>query len=457
MNFKDNIKKIRKDNNLSQEELADKLGVSRQSISKWEQGDAFPEMDKLITICKMFNYNMDDLMNQDISIVNETKQKNSNLNKFVDDVLSYFTKTIDMFSSMKFKQKIKCLFEQIFIAFILLIISLVVVSLLESLTTSILQFLPNKIEYTISNIMYNIYITLVVCASAFILLHIFKTRYLDYYKFVEKEDIENVEETEKEKIILDNKKEKIVIRDPQHSGYKFMSGLLKVIIFIIKIVAVFVFLGFCFSFISLVITFVLSFMFAKTGLMFIGAIITILSSLVINFLFIKILFNFIFNRKSKIKTMFITFIVSLLTLGVGIGLCMIAAKDFEVYEGKLLTKEKTITMNNNLYINDWNIIQYKETDTNDVKIVVHYYESYDPYIDINEEGDINIVMNYASKMNSLDIMRKQIEDLNNKKININNGHYTEIFTSKENIKKIQDNTNKYKYSGYDDYDDDYDE
>ena len=46
--FSENLKKIRKEQNLSQEELADQLGVSRQAISKWESGQAYPEMDKII-------------------------------------------------------------------------------------------------------------------------------------------------------------------------------------------------------------------------------------------------------------------------------------------------------------------------------------------------------------------------------------------------------------------------
>lgn len=42
-NLSENLKKIRKDNNLSQEQLADELGVSRQAISKWESGLSFPK------------------------------------------------------------------------------------------------------------------------------------------------------------------------------------------------------------------------------------------------------------------------------------------------------------------------------------------------------------------------------------------------------------------------------
>ena len=53
MNLADNLKKLRKDNNMSQEDLAEKLGVSRQSVSKWESGQAYPEMDKVLQLCKL--------------------------------------------------------------------------------------------------------------------------------------------------------------------------------------------------------------------------------------------------------------------------------------------------------------------------------------------------------------------------------------------------------------------
>ena len=55
MNLSENLKKIRKQHNLSQEQLAEKLGVSRQSVSKWESNQAYPEMDKMLQICQIFN------------------------------------------------------------------------------------------------------------------------------------------------------------------------------------------------------------------------------------------------------------------------------------------------------------------------------------------------------------------------------------------------------------------
>ena len=50
--FINNLKKIRKNNNLSQEQLAEILGISRQAISKWESGSAYPEMEKIIQLCE---------------------------------------------------------------------------------------------------------------------------------------------------------------------------------------------------------------------------------------------------------------------------------------------------------------------------------------------------------------------------------------------------------------------
>ena len=54
MSFSENLQYLRKRDRITQEELADKIGVSRQSVSKWETGEAYPETDKLIVLCDMF-------------------------------------------------------------------------------------------------------------------------------------------------------------------------------------------------------------------------------------------------------------------------------------------------------------------------------------------------------------------------------------------------------------------
>lgn len=65
MNLAENLKKIRKDNNLSQEQLAEQLGISRQSVSKWETGEAYPEMNNILCLCDIFHYHINDLVHED--------------------------------------------------------------------------------------------------------------------------------------------------------------------------------------------------------------------------------------------------------------------------------------------------------------------------------------------------------------------------------------------------------
>ena len=67
MKFGDNLKLIRKNKNMSQELLAEKMNVSRQSVSKWENGEAYPEMNNILELCKIFNCKINDLIHTDMS------------------------------------------------------------------------------------------------------------------------------------------------------------------------------------------------------------------------------------------------------------------------------------------------------------------------------------------------------------------------------------------------------
>jgi transcriptional regulator with XRE-family HTH domain len=53
---------LRKRYNYSQEELADKIGVSRQAVSKWERAEASPDTDNLILLAKLYNVSLDELL-----------------------------------------------------------------------------------------------------------------------------------------------------------------------------------------------------------------------------------------------------------------------------------------------------------------------------------------------------------------------------------------------------------
>lgn len=62
MQFMEKLFELRKVSGLSQEEVADKLGVSRQTVSKWESGQSSPEMDKLPAISELFHVSVDYLL-----------------------------------------------------------------------------------------------------------------------------------------------------------------------------------------------------------------------------------------------------------------------------------------------------------------------------------------------------------------------------------------------------------
>lgn len=67
MKFGDNLKAIRKYHKMSQEKLAEKVNVSRQSVSKWENGEAYPEMHNILQLCKIFNCKINDLVHTEMS------------------------------------------------------------------------------------------------------------------------------------------------------------------------------------------------------------------------------------------------------------------------------------------------------------------------------------------------------------------------------------------------------
>ena len=72
MSFGQNIQFLRKmRNRMTQEELAEKLGVSRQTVSKWELDVMYPEMDKVIEICKLFSCSMDEIIREDMNLCDD--------------------------------------------------------------------------------------------------------------------------------------------------------------------------------------------------------------------------------------------------------------------------------------------------------------------------------------------------------------------------------------------------
>ena len=76
MSFADNLKQLRKEKQLSQEELAEILDVSRQAVSKWEQGIGYPEVEKLLLLSSKLSISLDSLMETETKQESNTKKQN---------------------------------------------------------------------------------------------------------------------------------------------------------------------------------------------------------------------------------------------------------------------------------------------------------------------------------------------------------------------------------------------
>lgn len=79
MEFNNRLYELRKQRGFSQEELANKLNVSRQTISKWEVGDSTPDMEKLIAISDLFHISLDELVSGKVPVSVEPSQKTPEL------------------------------------------------------------------------------------------------------------------------------------------------------------------------------------------------------------------------------------------------------------------------------------------------------------------------------------------------------------------------------------------
>lgn len=89
MNFRENFMHLRAVNNMTQEQLAMLLGVSRQSVAKWEAGKSYPEMDKLITMCQIFNCTLDELVQGDLTSRGAERALAANAAAKPEDIFGY--------------------------------------------------------------------------------------------------------------------------------------------------------------------------------------------------------------------------------------------------------------------------------------------------------------------------------------------------------------------------------
>ena len=86
MSFGENLQFYRRKNSITQEQLAEKLEVSRQSISKWESNTTYPEMDKLLQMCGMFSCTLDTLLRGDAVFSASPRRSVSNVQENIPHI-----------------------------------------------------------------------------------------------------------------------------------------------------------------------------------------------------------------------------------------------------------------------------------------------------------------------------------------------------------------------------------
>lgn len=448
MNFCNNLQKLRKKMNLSQEQLAESLNVTRQSVSKWESGASYPEMDKLLALCKIFNCGLDDLVNKNIDEVKDLTSSKKVILNFFKSVGDGINKTIRMLESFSFKELVKFLCQ---IAVIIIVIALcnIPFQIIENAITQ--AFYNNDIYEIISSFCSFIMILLYSCFSIIAFFYVYKVKFLDNI------DIENSDNDNKTILYNENKnilkKENFTIKSGRLS---ILDLLMNLFIWFLKFIFIIFMFPIIMSIIGGVICFVLLIILIFKGLFLIGPIIISLSLVVFSIMIMEILFNFIVNKKTNFKRIFIVCISSIVLASIGIGLSIGYFSNIEIInkapnQYEIETKEEIIPMNDKLFIHDnyyGNIDYIEDNNLNDqVKIDVDYYKSiYDINIISNENNTISIHSEEPGVIKIDEYLDQVIDNLKNKKIynyDILSEVKVRVTTSSENINKIKYNRENY--------------
>ena len=456
MKFGDKLVGLRKKNRLSQEELAEKLGVSRQSVSKWESNNAYPETDKIVQICNLFDCSMDDLINDQITDLKqiERKEKN-NITTYIDSFLEFITKTINMFGDMKFSSGLKCVIEMIIVGLLLALLGHILVGVSSTVISNLFSML--KVYNVIHTIVYSILAVVWFIIEFIILVHTFKIRYLNYYDKAkeEKKNSDNSENNKKEKIDFD-KKENVVIRDGKDRPFAFLSVLSKIAMFFIKLFLGWISLILLFTLVGLSTAFILSVIHIGLGSLFVGLSITTLSGVIGTLSLLVLIIKFIFNKKNKSNKLLISFLLSIVFFGIGIGISIISFKNYKIEEKSSFTAEtiQKLKYEDGLviqseYLNDLTY-EFDETKGDDIELQIKYNDKLvTAAYYVEDYYGLKVYVASADYINNnfYNTYKIIIDDLKNNKIRYYNQNLeVKVVSSKATIDKLLENESKaYNY------------
>ncbi|MDE6722640.1 MAG: helix-turn-helix domain-containing protein [Eubacterium sp.] len=129
MRFDENLRNLRKEKDYSQEYLAEKLGVTRQTISKWENGSAMPDLKKLIELAEFFEVSMDNLLGLKYE-ENDNQQTNNTARNYNEtDVILANRYTNDLVNTVSNRINCKTKALTVWIVIIAIVLAVTIISL----------------------------------------------------------------------------------------------------------------------------------------------------------------------------------------------------------------------------------------------------------------------------------------------------------------------------------------
>ena len=454
MKFGENLQKLRKERGISQEQLAEQLGVTRQSVSKWESGASYPEMDKIVAICNIFHCDMDVLINKDITEERDKKDASKVVKVGFKNIADYIKKTIYLFEHQSFKDIIKMI-AQVMIIICVILCFFIPFMLFKEMVVSLFYTGDNWFSIFFSrfwNFIFNASYGILAIAT---FLYIFKVKFLDGEEIVIEEvneSLDTIDDDNSQDTVKDNKKKKI-IKVKRTEGFSLLDLLSKAITLCLKVFLLFLLIPAIIGVIMLIIAFVLLVILFFRGVFLVGPIFIALGITVFCLIVIELILDFIFNLRFSRRRVIITVISSVVVSAVGLGLSIWYFLNLNVVNDvpnnfKQETQEEVYMMNDELLIQyGWNYIKFVEDEsmTNQVRVRIDYYPDYTA-AELEKE-DNEIFINYDT-INSIRINEVTDSIINNLK---KNKLYTydklgtvsmTITSSKNNIEKLKENYNK---------------
>ena len=454
MKFGENLQKLRKERGISQEQLAEQLGVTRQSVSKWESSASYPEMDKIVAICNIFHCDMDVLINKDITEERDKKDASKVVKVGFKNIADYIKKTIYLFEHQSFKDIIKMIAQVMIIICVILCFSIPFM-LFKEMVVSLFYTGDNWFSIFFSrfwNFIFNASYGILAIAT---FLYIFKVKFLDGEEIVIEEvneSLDTIDDDNSQDTVKDNKKKK-VIKVKRTEGFSLLDLLSKAITLCLKVFLLFLLIPAIIGVIMLIIAFVLLVILIFRGVFLVGPLFIALGITVFCLIVIELILDFIFNLRFSRRRVIITVISSVVVSAVGLGLSIWYFLNLNVVNDvpnnfKQETQEEVYMMNDELLIQyGWNYIKFVEDEsmTNQIRVRIDYYPDYTA-AELEKE-DNEIFINYDT-INSIRINEVTDSIINNLK---KNKLYTydklgtvsmTITSSKNNIEKLKENYNK---------------